>query len=185
MVLYALLLIVLTPLSSAAQDPASDLFVEMKPDGSYWVGFKGEDYDKVWFYSGPTMITQDDQPFSTEDGSLLLQEARQLSGSDAFGAYEGMSYQWTCGKSDLCFATQIRRYEGLGLVEFDQVFLTNVKNSDGSAASIMSSFPTIYTNSSDKDIGFMTYSGARELHHLWLHTDLDICYCYGGGVIVL
>ena len=174
MVLYALLLImiVLTPLGTAAQNPASDLFVEMKPDGSYSVGFKGEDYDKVWFDSGPTMITQDDNPFSTEDGSLLLQEASHISASDAFGTYEGMSYQWTCGKSDLCFATQIRRYEGQGLVQFDQVFLTTVKNSEGSAASILSSFPTIYTNSSDKDIGFMTYSGARKLYHRYSNTEI-------------
>jgi hypothetical protein len=159
--LFLLCLLAVAAALAVAGSPATDLMVEMNSNGSYFVGFKGENYQKVWFYSGPTMITQDDHSFTTEDGSLVLSQEKQISGTDGFGAYEGKSYEWMCGKDTLCFNTQIRRYEGQGLVQFVQTFLTSVKNSEGSATSVMSSFPTLYTNSTDKDIGFMTYSGAQ------------------------
>ena len=162
-------------LSTAAASPSREFDVDVFQNGSYSILFRLNWIETdAWINSGPVLVMNNNQTYTSDDGSLKLLSFKETSSGQEgpFGYFRRYTWQWASADGTTQLVTEIDKYYNIALVVFRQVLGSTLTNTGGSPNGLASSFPSFWFSDSQKERGWMTYSGNSMPH---MHACMLVC----------
>ena len=183
-----LLAVVVASSITTAAPPRQNFLLEIYPNGTFEIGFRINWITPgFWFRSGPIFVTDGDERYSTEDGSLLLKTFQEYNSNlDPFGQYTAWEYTWVNKQNSILLHTEVMKFYGENpIVLFRSYAGKDWINTAGQPTGISCSFPSLIPLDSSAysgDRGWMTYSGNSKLRHFIINHQLVwLCKTILGG----